>query len=228
VKSTGKLKILIDLSKSMVINLRNRISLEEGQFLKSFESVSSEVNTLHFNRQLNVLTSGGQQGVLEMWDYRSRTKASSKIVNNGQNLTTINFDSSGLIMGVGSDKGLVRLYDVRYDTPCKNINNNKCFHWINKLVLFQVIEIKHHYKLPINTIKFHEKTRNILSSSERIIKINNKDSGKVFTSVEPSSGINRFTIVPETGLILVAAEEPRIGTYFIPQLDNAPNWCSFL
>ena len=79
-----------------------------------------------------------------------------------------------------------------------------------------MIEIKHHYKLPINTIKFHEKTRNILSSSERIIKINNKDSGKVFTSVEPSSGINRFTIVPETGLLLVAAEEPRIGTYFIP------------
>jgi len=160
-----------------------------------------------------VLTSGGQQGVLEMWDYRSRTKASSKIVNNGQNLTTINFDSSGLIMGVGSDKGLVRLYDVRYDTPCNTILSEDV---LIDFVLFEVIEIKHHYKLPINTIKFHEKTRNILSSSERIIKINNKDSGKVFTSVEPSSGINRFTIVPETGLILVAAEEPRIGTYFIP------------
>lgn len=94
--------------------------------------------------------------------------------------------------------------------------------------MIKVIEIKHHYKLPINTIKFHEKTRSVLSSNERIIKINNKDNGKVFTSVEPQSGINRFTLVPDSGLILVASEEPRIGTYFIPQLDNAPNWCNFL
>lgn len=79
-----------------------------------------------------------------------------------------------------------------------------------------MIEIKHHYKDPINSIKFHEKTRSVLSSNQRVLKINNKDSGKVFTSIEPSSGINRFTIVPETGLLLVAAEEPRIGTYFIP------------
>lgn len=54
-----------------------------------------------------------------MWDYRQRAKAISKIINNGQDLTYINYDSSGLIMGVGSDKGLVRLYDVRYDAPCK-------------------------------------------------------------------------------------------------------------
>jgi ribosome biogenesis protein ENP2 len=26
----------------------------------------------------------------------------------------------------------------------------------------------------------------------------------------------------------VAGEEVRIGTYFIPQLDNAPSWCSFI
>lgn len=91
-----------------------------------------------------------------------------------------------------------------------------------------VLEIKHHYKLPINSIKFHEKSRTVLSSNERILKINNKETGKVFTSIEPNSSINQFTLVPESGLILVASDEPRIGTYFVPQLDNAPRWCSFL
>lgn len=60
-----------------------RISLDEGTFLKSFESSSSEINTLFFNKHLNVLASGGNDGILEVWDYRSRTKAHSKIINNG-------------------------------------------------------------------------------------------------------------------------------------------------
>ncbi|KAL4470292.1 hypothetical protein ABPG74_011903 [Tetrahymena malaccensis] len=197
-----------DLLISASCNEIYRISLEEGQFLKSFESAAQEINTLHFNKQLNFLTSGGNGGILEIWDYRQRAKATSRIVNNGQDITHVNFDSSGLVMGVGSEKGLVRLYDIRYDAP--------------------LIEIKHHYKMPINTIKFHEKTRNVLSSNERVIKVNNKDNGKVYTSIEPNSGINRFTIVPNSGLILVAQEEPRIGTYFLPQLDNAPKWCNFL
>lgn len=96
-----------------------RISLDEGQFLKSFESAAKEINTIQFNQHLNVLASGGNEGITELWDYRSRTKAASKILNNGQDITHIQFDSTGLIMGVGSDKGLVRLYDVRYDAPCK-------------------------------------------------------------------------------------------------------------
>jgi ribosome biogenesis protein ENP2 len=29
-------------------------------------------------------------------------------------------------------------------------------------------------------------------------------------------------------LILVAGEEPRVGTYFIPELDMAPKWCTFI
>ncbi len=31
-----------------------------------------------------------------------------------------------------------------------------------------------------------------------------------------------------SGLFLVAQEQPRIGLYFVPQLDPAPKWCPFL
>ena len=70
--------------------------------------------------------------------------------------------------------------------------------------------------MSINTIKFHEKARMILSSSKKIIKMNHKDDGKIFTNIEPKISINMFELCKNSGLILVAAEESRIGTYFIP------------
>eukprot|EP00914_Ancora_sagittata_P016886 GHVO01033418.1.p2 GENE.GHVO01033418.1~~GHVO01033418.1.p2 ORF type:complete len:185 (-),score=45.88 GHVO01033418.1:144-698(-) len=35
-------------------------------------------------------------------------------------------------------------------------------------------------------------------------------------------------IVPNTGLVLLATDESRVGTYFVPNLGIAPRWCSFL
>lgn len=29
-------------------------------------------------------------------------------------------------------------------------------------------------------------------------------------------------------MFLVAQEQPRVGIYFLPQLDPAPKWCPFL
>ncbi len=73
----------------------------------------------------------------------------------------------------------------------------------------------------------------LLSSTRKAIKINkiggeDGSKGKLFTSVEPKSEINGFQLVKDSGLILIASDEPRIGTYFIPQLDNAPKWLPFL
>lgn len=35
-----------------------------------------------------------------------------------------------------------------------------------------------------------------------------------------------FNLVPDSGMILMAEENPRIGVYFIPELDKAPKWVS--
>ena len=125
-----------------------------------------------------------------------------------EGITEIQNSENGVVFGTGGEKGSVRLYDIRYQKP--------------------ILSANHHYKIPINTIKFHKKTRMILSSSKKIIKVNSYDSGKLFTNVEPKTEINRFELCPNSGLILTAAEEPRMGIYFIPQLDNAPKWCPYL
>lgn len=92
-------------------------------------------------------------------------------MNNGSEITEIKTDaSSGLLYGVGSVDGTVRIYDVRHENS--------------------LIDIKHHYKLPINTINFHGRSRTILSSSKKVIKINNRETGQLFTNLEPSAEIN--------------------------------------
>lgn len=37
-----------------------------------------------------------------------------------------------------------------------------------------------------------------------------------------------MNVVKESGVVFVAAEQPRILSYFIPDLGPAPSWCSFL
>lgn len=92
--------------------------------------------------------------------------------------------------------GKVNLYDIRYEKS--------------------LLELSHRYKTSINSIEFHEKSRNIMSSSSKQIRLNNKDSGALFTSIEPKSKINGSTLVPESGMILVAQDSPKMGIYFLP------------
>ena len=37
-----------------------------------------------------------------------------------------------------------------------------------------------------------------------------------------------MNIVDQSGLLLIAAEQPRVMSFFIPSLGPAPRWCSFL
>jgi ribosome biogenesis protein ENP2 len=62
------------------------------------------------------------------------------------------------------------LYDMRYPLPMNTFN--------------------HHYKLPIQQIKFHAGSRKVLTCDKKIIKVYDKDSGKLFTNVEPKTPIN--------------------------------------
>lgn len=64
-----------------------------------------------------------------------REKIKTSKLNNGEEITSIKFDDNGLLFAVGSAKGLVRILDIRQNEF--------------------ISELKHHYKSPINTIKFH-------------------------------------------------------------------------
>lgn len=108
-------------------------------------------------------------------------------------------------MGEGST---LNMYDVRFDK--------------------KLFSIKSSYNEPINTIKFMDnEDKNIMFSNKKQIKITD-GNGKLFTSVEPDFGINMFTTVNNSGLLLTALEEPKIGCYFIPQLGPGPKWVPYV
>uniref|UniRef100_A0A673UU32 Nucleolar protein 10 n=1 Tax=Suricata suricatta TaxID=37032 RepID=A0A673UU32_SURSU len=52
--------------------------------------------------------------------------------------------------------------------------------------------------------------------------------GKMFTSLEPEHDINDVCLYPDSGMLLMANETPKMGIYYIPVLGPAPRWCSFL
>lgn len=185
-----------------------RLSLDEGKFLTPLTSDSTEINALDFNSYLNVLMAGGKSGIIETFDYRERSKVNKVIANKGVEITALTHDASGYLFASGSQDGLVRLYDLRYSS--------------------HLLEVQHPYKLPIKTVRFHEESKNLISLDKKMIKIYNKNSGKVFTNIESTCDLNDVELVGNSGLLLVANEEVRIGTYFIPELGPAPKWCPLL
>lgn len=52
------------------------------------------------------------------------------------------------------------------------------------------------------------------------------------TNIETTADINGLVVAQDrrgqSGVLMIAGEQPRIMSYFIPQLGPAPKWCSFL
>ncbi len=61
------------------------------------------------------------------------------------------------------------------------------------------------------------------------LQIWDANSGDAFASVEPPVGdVNDVAVWPNSGLLMVGCDAPKIQTYFVPALGPAPRWCSFL
>ena len=116
--------------------------------------------------------------------------------------------SSGFQYLVGSVDGMVKMYDLRYDG--------------------EILSMQHRYRKPILNIKLHETSKKILSADFNMIKIYDKNTGALFTNIEPKDCINDIELFGNSGMILVASEGVRIGQYYIPALGPAPKWCSYI
>jgi ribosome biogenesis protein ENP2 len=220
-----------DLLISSSSNEIYRLNLETGQFrepclLSSFDENSGYgVNKIDINPIHQLIGCGSDyQGIVEFWDPRQRKQVSILQLNDNENggsfsshtaITALSFDTDGLTLGVGTNNGNCYIYDIRSKKP---------------------LYIKEHqYGLPIIDIHYHHNTKSIISSDKKIIKIWEREGdniGKIITNIETSSDINDILFVNdrrgETGLIMIAGEQSRIMTYFIPTLGPAPRWCSFL
>lgn len=195
--------LLVGCSDSEVF----RLNLEEGKFASSMKTSSEGINKLLYHPNLDLLFTGGSEGVLDVFDYHTRQPTSKFQVFDGEQITAIQKDGD-LTLVLGSSEGQVKLFDLRYPTP------------------FQVKQ--HPYMVPINDIVFHDKAGKMIISDEKSIRIYDKSTGGLYTTVESKFKINGVKTYRDSGLLLVPQEARRIGTYFIPAMGPAPKWCSFI
>ncbi|NXX92767.1 NOL10 protein, partial [Centropus bengalensis] len=195
-----------------------RLNLEQGRFLNSLQTDASESNVCDINPVHFLFAMGTAEGKVECWDPRTRKRvglldcALSSVTADTEidglpSISALKFDGA-LNMAVGTSTGQVLLYDLRSSNP--------------------LIVKDHHYGLPIKSIQFQHQLDLIISADSRIIKMWNKDTGKIFTSMEPEHDINDVCLYPNSGMLMTANEDPKMNIYYIPVLGPAPKWCSFL
>ena len=159
-------------------------------------------------------------------------------------ITALKFDEdNGLTLGVGTSNGQCMLYDIRsskplyikdhqYGLPIVDITfHNSTRHIISSDK--KIIKIWSRDE----TTSSHDPATNSGYDGSSLINSNDeefvsKNMGKILTNIETTADINSILRVREnrglTGLVLVAGEQPRVMTYFVPALGPAPRWCSYL
>ncbi|KAM8952569.1 nucleolar protein 10 [Pelodytes ibericus] len=195
-----------------------RLNLEQGRYLNSLQTDASQINVCDLNSAHHLFAAGTVEGKVECWDPRTRNRvgvldcALSSVTENTEieglpSVSALKF-SGPLHMAVGTSTGQVLIYDLRSSRP--------------------VIVKDHQYGLPIKSVQFHSPLELVISADSRIIKMWNKNTGKIFTSIEPEADVNDVCIYPDSGMLLTANEAPKMNVYYIPALGPAPKWCSFL
>ncbi|CAG8504862.1 5590_t:CDS:10 [Paraglomus occultum] len=199
--------LLISASSSQIY----RLNLTQGRFLSPFDTTSVGNNVVSINPAHQLYAFGSDNGLMEFWDPRSRSRIGIMSVHVADcSITAFEYRNDGLSFGVGTSTGHVLLYDLRSSRP-----------WLIK---------DHQYGYPIKRIHWFEGEADgkVGSADCKIIKIWNKENGSAYTAIEPLTDINDFCVIPESGLIFVANEGIQIGAYYVPSLGPAPRWCSFL
>lgn len=196
-----------------------RLNLETGQFKEPFHMKFEGGNKMHINPAHQLLACGGEGGLCEFWDPRARTRVGAVSVYDPQatssDITALKFDTDGLTLMLGTSSGNVLMYDIRSKQP--------------------LYTKEHQYGLPIIDIAYHHASKSVLTVDKKLVKIwerHEPNLGKVITNIETPVDINSLLVASdrrgETGLLMMAGEQGKIMTYFVPQLGPAPRWCSFL
>lgn len=192
-----------------------RLDLEQGTFMAPIQAHCSELNKIVLAPVHQMLTVGNINGEIECYDSRSRDCLQCVKIFDDET-RDLRFSNDGMSLAIGSESGVVKIFDIR---------NNKPY-----------LELEHSYETPITSIKYNGDF--LLTSDHKTIKITNikvsqviyyvMQTGTNLCNIEPDAPINHMNIVKNTGLLFVAAEQPKIMSYFIPSMGPAPRWCGFL
>uniref|UniRef100_A0A6B2KZ55 Uncharacterized protein n=1 Tax=Arcella intermedia TaxID=1963864 RepID=A0A6B2KZ55_9EUKA len=200
-----------------------RLNLESGTFLKPMTSSCSSINACGIDPQHGLYMFGGDDGIVEFWDPRSRKpisfldaaahvqKLTEGIVTERCEISAVRFNQqSGLTAAIGTSTGQCLIYDLRLSTP--------------------VYMRDHNYSTPITDIKFHTSSGYVISSCKKIVKVWSPETNQLFCSIEPSNmdTIEDIAVRDNSGMLFVAGEHKKINVFYIPGLGLAPSWCRFL
>ncbi|KAB7495536.1 Nucleolar protein 10 [Armadillidium nasatum] len=211
------------VSFSAIENEIYRMNLLEGRFGNSLFIGSESANKCVFNPVHYLLTIGTNDGMIEAWDPRSRQRVGlldctlSMVKENVHlpyyksveelGITSLAY-GDGLNLAVGTYTGQVLLYDIRSRKP---------YFVKNKLD-----------DSPIITLEYLKNQNVIYSLSKDSLNIWDSNTGKPYTSIESGVKYNDMCSIPGSGMIFIAAETPKMESYFIPSLGPAPKWCGHL
>ncbi|CAN0390936.1 unnamed protein product, partial [Pylaiella littoralis] len=223
----------------------HRFNLDQGRFRtpitlasgasssRGSSSPNAGINKIELCVAHQLLAAGTDDGFVHLWDSRQGQSGGGRAVASldlrdsvdaaavaaaertlgGFQVSAVAFDTDGLTMGVGTSSAHCLTFDLRSSRP--------------------TFVKEHQYGLPITGVKFHQGTeRRVLSSDLKTVKIWNRDDGTVLTNVETPADINDVCVAHDargdSGLLLMATEQSRVLSYYVPALGPAPRWCSFL
>ncbi|KAJ1512934.1 Nucleolar protein 10 [Coelomomyces lativittatus] len=196
-------EVLVGTSSSFVY----RLDLCQGQFKAPLITHSPAIQTVSVNPAHHLWTLGGSDGYLEAWDPRCKTQL-HRLQVSPTGLTCLVQRNDGLTLAAGDAEGMIRLYDLRH----------------SKSMMHQ----SHPYATEIHSIHFHEGSNHVVSSDRHSVRVWERNSGTLLTTLEAQAPINDICVVPDSGMVFLATEAPQLGTYFIPVLGTAPSFCTFL
>ncbi|XP_015789909.1 nucleolar protein 10 [Tetranychus urticae] len=193
-----------------------RLNLERGQFLNPYQGSSTSYNCCKINPSHQLFVCGSVDGQVEAWDPRVRERvgildcALSSLTVDPQGLPGVRSMAfkDGVNLAVGTETGIVLLYDIRSNKPYYTKD--------------------HMYGLPIKNVVFSPENDLVLSMDSKVVKIWDRETGKPFTSIQSQYELNDLCLIPNSGMFFLACENTKIQSYFIPSMGSAPRWCSFL
>jgi ribosome biogenesis protein ENP2 len=191
-----------------------RLNLDEGRFMSSLETNLEYINTCRVNPVHFLYGFGGNNGLVEFWDQRVRKRVNvldvSPFASQDKEIDVTAFEylKDGLTFAVGTSSGHCMMFDLRQSRP--------------------TLVKDHQYGYPIKKINYHEATNKMIVADTKIVKLWDKTTGDILTSIEPPYDINDVMVQQGTGMIMMANEGIELQTYYVPTLGPAPKWCSFL
>ncbi|KAI5125350.1 ribosome biogenesis protein ENP2 [Nematocida parisii] len=191
----------------------HQFSMSTGKFLPSITTQLTSAEEFALNQshtlcaivgssKLTSCSAPDKKGICEFIDSRDNKPVRQLFVD--APATSCAFSENGMLFGVGTEAGIISLYDIRSARP--------------------IIEKDHNYDFKIKKIEIKDKK--VLSLDQKGVKVWKSDTGKVLATIQPSFDVNSFT--SSEGIVFVGGNSEPMKTYYVPALGAIPEWCSNL